>query len=207
MSKTYAYIDGWNFYHGIDTPELHPLGFVDLWRLCQHVVGTRSTIARAYYFSATDYHKAKLERQQFWWDALESAGVRIEQPGFFSAERKEKTTDVRLALKLAEDASSAAEEFDTVLLISADADFIPALEKVKRYRKEIRICFPPGMRCQELCRFHQFASQITKGDLELCLFDGARRTKKGESLTKALDYGWACKVNGSITYPLRSDLS
>jgi len=200
MSKTYAYIDGWNFYHGINTPELHPLGFVDLWRLCQHLVGTRSTVERVYYFSATDYHKDKLERQRFWWDALESAGVRVEQPGFFGAERQEKTTDVRLALRIVEDVRST-EDFDTVMLVSADADFIPALEKARLYHKDVRIWFPPGMNCQELRRFHQFADQIEKGDLERCLFDGAKRTKKGQPLSKALDYGWACKVNGSTTYP------
>ncbi len=200
MSKAYAYIDGWNFYHGINKPDLHPLGFVDLRRLCQHILGTRSTVTRVYYFTATDYHDEKLERQRFWWDALESAGVTVAQPGFFGRERKEKTTDVRLALKMAEDVSSPAEDFDTVLLVSADADFMPALEKAKRNRKEIRIAFPPGMGCEELTKFHQFAEQITKDDLEICLFDGERRTKRNVALRKALDYGWACRIEGRIKY-------
>jgi hypothetical protein len=201
MSKAHAYIDGWNFYHGINKPGLHPLGFVDLKRLCQHILGTRSTVTQVYYFTATDYHGEKLERQQFWWDALESAGVTVAEPGFFGRERKEKTTDVRLALKIAEDASLPMDVFDTVLLISADADFIPALEKAKLHRKEIRIAFPPGRCCEELSKFHRFAEPITKGDLELCLFDGERRTNNNVPLAKALDYGWACKVNGVIKYP------
>jgi uncharacterized LabA/DUF88 family protein len=200
VSKAYAYVDGWNFYHGINKPELHALGFVNLWRLCQHLLFNRSTVTRVYYFTATDYHTQKLERQQFWWDALESVGVQVAEPGFFGRERKEKTTDVRLALKIAEDVSSAAEEFDTVLLISADADFIPALEKAKRCRKEIRVAFPPGHNSEELKRFHQFAQPITKDDLEQSVFDGEGRTKKNVPLTKALDYGWACRVKGTIQY-------
>ncbi len=202
MSKAYAYIDGWNFYHGINKPDLHPFGFVDLKRLCQHILGTRSTVTKVYYFTATDYHGEKLERQQFWLDALESAGVTIAERGYFSREREEKTTDVRLALQIVEDANSRTEEFDTVLLVSADADFSPALEKAKRNRKEIRIAFPPGLGCKELMKFNPFAEQITKGDLELCLFAGERRTKKNIPLAKALDYGWACKINGTPTLPV-----
>jgi hypothetical protein len=73
---------------------------------------------------------------------------------------------------------SGCSPFDTVLLISADADFIPAIEKAKRYRKEIRVAFSPGHNSEELKRFYQFAQPITKYDLELCVFDGEGRTKK-----------------------------
>ena len=38
----------------------------------------------------------------------------------------------------------------TVLLIAADADFIPALEKAKGCRKELRVAFPPGHNSEEM---------------------------------------------------------
>jgi uncharacterized LabA/DUF88 family protein len=199
MLKAYAYIDGWNFYRGINTPELHGLGFVDLKRLCQHLLGTRAVVTKVRYFSATGNRSGPTEKQQFWFDALEGAGVCVEELGFFGREHSEKTTDVRLALQLVEDTNSCNEDCDLVLLVSADADFIPALEKAKVRGKEIRIAFPPGTNCEELKRFHPFAERITKADLEIALFDAEGHTKSGVSLAKAHRYGWTCKVNGVVT--------
>lgn len=201
METAYVYVDGWNFYHGINTPELHPLGFTDLKKLCQHILGTRVQVDRVHYFTATDYDKRAIERQQFWLDALASSGVLIEKPGFFRnnperGKHEEKTTDVRIALKIAEDARVG--KHTHILLLSADADFLPALEQAHALRKRIKIVFPPGLNCQELKQFDQFAEAITKSDLEFALFDGERRTLKGVPLSKALEYGWACKIGGRI---------
>ena len=48
--------------------------------------------------------------------------------------------------------------------------------------------------------FHRFAHPITKYSLEFSVFYGEGRTKKDVPLTKALDYGWACNINGTIQY-------
>ena len=106
----YVYVDGWNFYHGINTPELHPLGFTDLRKLCQHILGTRVQVDRVHYFTATDYDKSAIERQRFLAGrSRELCRVLVEPPGFFRhiperGKHEEKTTDVRIALKIAEDA-------------------------------------------------------------------------------------------------------
>ena len=49
-------------------------------------------------------------------------------------------------------------------------------------------------------RLSRFAQPITKYNLEFSVFDGEGRTKKNVPLTKALDYGWACNINGTIQY-------
>lgn len=202
--KAVAYVDGWNFYHGINTPELHPLGFVNLRELCKRLLGAWE-LERVHYFSAADYQDEKKERQRFWLDALESAGVTIEKLGFFqhkprTGTMEEKTTDVRIALKIAEDASTG--DHACVLLVSADADFVPALEKAKELRKIIRVAFPPGLGCKRLEDVVPYRpDRICRDDLEAALFDGEACTKKGVYLKKALDYGWACKINGKVSYP------
>jgi hypothetical protein len=202
METAYAYVDGWNYYHGINTPELHALGFTNPKKLCQHILGNHVRVERVHYFTATDSHASNLERQQFWLDALASVGVVIEERGFFrydaaKGKPEEKTTDVRLALKIVEDAR--LRNHTHVLLLSADADFSPALQQVRAFRKRIKVAFPPGRGCQELRQFDPFAQAITKGDLEVALFDGEGRTAKGIPLTKALDYGWACRLGGRFT--------
>ena len=40
---------------------------------------------------------------------------------------------------------------------------------------------------------------VKEADLKRSLFDGERCTNAGTSLVKALDYGWACKLNGAVT--------
>jgi hypothetical protein len=206
MSIAYAYVDGWNFYHGINTPELHPLGFVDLRRLTGRLLMGRAHIERVYYFTAIDYHKPLQERQRFWFDALESAGVTVGETGFFKPEGgryKEKTTDVSMALKIAEDAASD-ENFDSLLLVSADADFVPALEQARRFKKRIYVAFPPGLRCEELAQVDPKHQTIDRDDLELCLFDGDSITANGTPLGKAGDYGWAYRSKGRIIYGSRA---
>jgi hypothetical protein len=111
----------------------------------------------------------------------------------------EKTTDVRLALQLDEDARTAAHK--VVLLISADADFMPALQRAKRLGKMVKVAFPPGLHCKTLQEVDPFPVEINKQDLELSLIDGEGTTEQpGERLDKAFEYGWACRLQGRVVY-------
>jgi len=198
----YVYVDGWNFYHGINRPGLHPLGFCNFWKLGQHLLGTRAMVIRARYFSATDYKRQVADEQQmFWLRALKSIKVEVAEMGRFQRSEKkgweEKTTDVRLALQLDEDARTATH--NVVLLISADADFLPALQRAKTLGKIVKIAFPPGLHCNALQKVDPSPHEITKEDLELNLIDGEGPTEKpGERLSKALEYGWACRLQGRV---------
>ena len=201
----YVYVDGWNFYHGINTPELHPLGFCKFWKLGQYILGQRATVTKVRYFSAVDYHSQIAEAQQkFWLRALRSLRVEVAELGRFEylpQKRKveEKTTDVRLALQIDEDARTAPHK--VVLLISADADFVPALQRAKCLGKSVKVAFPPGLQCKALRELDPFPSEVNKQDLEINLIDGEGTTEqRGERLTKALEYGWACRLKGRVVY-------
>jgi hypothetical protein len=167
------------------------------------MLGTRAEVTRVRYFSATDYHaQVAAAQQKFWLRALKSVNVEIAELGRFqySPQRKkpeEKTTDVRLALQLDEDARTGPHE--VVLLISADADFLPALQRAKRLGKMVKVAFPPGRQCNALEEVDPFPFKINKQDLELNLIDGEGTTEQpGERLTKALEYGWACRLKGRV---------
>lgn len=62
--------------------------------------------------------------------------------------KQEKYTDVNLALQVFEDAMY--DRFDKAILVSADSDFIPAIERVRKLKKEILILFPPTLNSNEI---------------------------------------------------------
>ena len=198
------YVDGWNFYHGIDKPDLHPLGFCDFRRLGKRLLGAGTTVDKVTYFTSKDHNPYRKEKQEFWLDALRSVGIEVADPGFFQySEQKhsheEKTTDVCLALRLAEDARTGSH--DTVLLISADADFVPALELAKKHKRDliVRVAFPPGHKCRRLEAIDPFTLKIDKADLEDSLFDGDGRTERGVRLAgRSRQFGWAFRRGDSI---------
>jgi hypothetical protein len=133
---------------------------------------------------------------------LESVGVEIAHRGFFqySGDRKgmeEKTIDVRLALELVEDVRIGGH--DTVLLISADADFLPALERAKKQKPGliVKVAFPPGHKCQAMEAVDRFPQKIEREDLEQSLFDAAGLTKNGLRISVMAErFGWAYKLKG-----------
>jgi hypothetical protein len=179
-ATAYVYIDGWNFYHGINKPGLHPLGFCNFRKLAQSLLGTMARVEKVCYFSAIDHQTVVASAQQaFWLRALKSVNVEVAELGRFQyseekGKQEEKTTDVRLALRLAEDARTSAHKY--VLLISADGDFVPALQRAKRLGKVVKVAFPPGLRCDALEQVDRWPYAITQDNLEHSLIDGEGTT-------------------------------
>lgn len=94
---------------------------------------------------------------------------------------QEKQTDVALGVAMVE--SAMLDEYDTAFLISADMDFIPAIEKVKTYGKKVVIALPPGRRSFDLedsasSVYHLKENAIRKSQLPLEIEVGARRITK-----------------------------
>lgn len=74
--------------------------------------------------------------------------IRCDKPQWVN---KEKRTDVAIAVNMLDDAYNNL--YDVAYLISADTDFVPALEKIRLLQKTIIVCFPPNKRADELLRF------------------------------------------------------
>jgi uncharacterized LabA/DUF88 family protein len=151
-----CYVDGFNLYHAIA-----PLGLkndkVNLWSLTESLLRPNETLVAVNYFSAyATWRKAAYARHRAYVRDLKNSGVTPVMAHFKSknreclscgdkwVEHEEKETDVRMALKMLEDAID--DVFDRAYVISADSDLVPVVQTIRRRRpqKGILIVTPPG---------------------------------------------------------------
>lgn len=122
------------------------LKWVNLRALCQHFCDEGDILDKVYYFTSyakhikgggTKRHKTYID------DFLKDFGVEATFGFFntFEGKTTEKQTDVNLALQLFEDAIK--DKYDKAILLSADTDFIPAIERVNKLGKEVLLLLPP----------------------------------------------------------------
>ena len=169
-----VYIDGFNLYHAIDdlnyvyvkgrkTHTLKPaadqcqhLKWVDLWKLSESLLRNYQEVVAVNYYSAyATWRKAEHVRHREYVRALESTGVRAVMSVFKEQRRsckncgskwvrhEEKESDVRIATDLAVDAM--LDKYDDALLISADSDLKPPIERVRKEMptKNVVVAAPP----------------------------------------------------------------
>lgn len=137
-----AYIDGYNLYHAEVNLNDNRLKWVNLRALCQHFCDESDTLDKVYYFTAyAEYHKSNPKKaykidnhKKYTDDFLSGFGVE-KKLGFFSGAKKEKQTDINLALQFYEDA--IYNRFDKAFLVTADTDFVAVVKKI-RDNKETR---------------------------------------------------------------------
>lgn len=179
MIRTVALIDGYNFYHPLEShfkktgENLKWLNYRKFFeRLLQSDSRLRECqLSEIYFFTAIASHRGPeaVDRHLTYLQALEITGVKIIKGIFKKKHRsckscnttwlghEEKETDVRIATKLIELAMNDA--FDYCLLCSADSDLVPAVEMVKKYfpKKQIVLVTPPSKvnveKLKSLCHF------------------------------------------------------
>ena len=171
-----TYIDGFNLYFGIrweamkqGSPELpDPVWYSYLWldldRMCRHMLTDRQELAVIKYFTAPIMgSKGKQQRQNAYLDAIRTLPRVQIILGRFEPEKKEcvkckypnlhpqeKKTDVNIATNLICDA--LADVYETAILVTADSDLVPAIQAVKKLKpsKRIVVAFPPNRYSKEL---------------------------------------------------------
>ena len=162
----FAYIDGFNFYHGMLDARLHNSRWLDLRALCTALLRSRQQLYLVRYFtSRVRYDPLGAKNQAVFIDALLArGGVEIEfghflatsvecrKCGFVRTKREEKKTDVNMAVRLLEDAFD--DRFDLAIVVSADSDLVPPIEAVRRRfpSKRVVVAFPPQRRSAQLRR-------------------------------------------------------
>lgn len=163
-TRVSAYIDGFNLYHAIDErarldPTKNRLKWLDLWALCRvYAPGPQYELTGVLYFSAyATWLTGPYRRHQVYTDALKATGVTCIMGEFKEKRRKckrcgatwikheEKETDVALGVRLVCD--SFLDSYDRALVITADADVVPAIKAVRSIHpaKEVRILTPPDL--------------------------------------------------------------
>jgi uncharacterized LabA/DUF88 family protein len=180
--RIYAYTDGFNLYHGMmENEEWGALRWLDHAAVARCLVPDEGSVLCVQYFTSWVTEPDRLKRQRQYLVALEAhADLRIHY-GRFEKQRikcrkcekrftrpHEKETDVRLATALVADAFD--DLYDTILLISADADLAPAVEYVKeRFGKRLLLIDPPNRHSDELLALSDYSrTKIPKKTLEDC---------------------------------------
>jgi predicted nuclease of predicted toxin-antitoxin system len=179
MDSVYVYIDGYNFYHGINHPGWLKYGWCDFVqlsrRLSDKAFGHLFQVEVVKYYTAPvllgqENKAGERARQEIWLDAIRVATptVRVIKGRFQKIgtnPRREKETDVNIAVDMQWDIA----KFGRAILISGDSDFIPAIRAVRRAAKPVVVFLPPnqdGYRPPEDCVFR--VEQITRDDLAAC---------------------------------------
>jgi len=175
------FVDGFNLYHSLATlakesgdESVKWLDLVGLANGCLHEIGGSSLLRSVHYFTALPEHlyladSGRLQRHRAYLRALTAHGVvrpsivlgRImqQQVSIQVAGAKvngrvwrEKGTDVALAMALLREASLG--DMDEAVIISGDADYLPAVQVFREMypRIGLRFAFPRGRASKELSR-------------------------------------------------------
>lgn len=171
--RTIFLVDGFNLYHSTVDIARYCNGLKVKWlnihSLCKSylpLIGKDATIESIYYFSALAYHlndPGVIKRHKDYIKCLRETGVE-EQLARFKRKTihcshggkitryEEKETDVAIASKLFEVLIN--DECDTVILMTGDTDFTPAIKTAKRLCpcKRIIFSFPFGRKNDELAK-------------------------------------------------------
>ena len=158
MNRAIVYIDGFNLYFGLCDKGWRRYLWLDLAQLASRLLKPDQTLAGVKYFTArVRADPAKVQRQATYLQALDvRGGVSIYYGRYQQRSRncrncnavwteyEEKMSDVRLAVELVKDAYTS--QFDTAIIVSADADLQPPLELIRQSfpSKRVVAVFPPA---------------------------------------------------------------
>lgn len=162
--RVIAYIDGYNFYHGLKESRWERYLWLDLPKFVQNLLKDNQKLEATKYFTARVSDPiARRKRQSTFLEALEVRGNINIYFGKFQINPRvcnrcraithvpnEKMTDVNIAVQMMTDAFN--DDFDTALVISADSDLVPPIEAIKNLRQDKRIvvAFPPNRFSEDL---------------------------------------------------------
>lgn len=153
--RVIAYIDGFNFYHAVDELKKPHLKWVNLWSVADSLLRSNQKLQAVKYYSAyARWIPGAYQRHMAYVRALEATGVTATMSEF--KERKvsckrcgarwktheEKETDVFLAVDIVDDLRS--NNFDLAILITADTDIRPAVNRIRATSgKHVLVATPP----------------------------------------------------------------
>ncbi len=169
-----AYIDGFNFYHGLMAKGWGRFRWLDYRALMERFTLPEQELVAVKYFTSRVIHEpTSLARQEVYLRALEKRGgvevitgeyqtrkVQCPKCDRWYKRRQEKKTDVNLATHLVADAYE--DHYDCFFLLTADADLVPAAEFViERHHKPMVLIDPPRRHSDELASLSSSHLHIT----------------------------------------------
>ena len=138
MDRVMVFIDGGNFFNGIQKLDIYFYDVV-IGKVVDIVVGDRKLI-RTYYYTVrpTDRSSKTYTIQMRFLDQLERSNymkVRYGRLVGIAPNLKEKGTDVFLAIDMLN--LAYRNTYDTAILISGDGDFVEVIESIQQMGKQV----------------------------------------------------------------------
>ncbi len=170
MNRVTFYFDGFNFYNGLKEQSKADKSWrkyywFDVVKFCQSFISPDQTLVAVKYFTSDPLNVQQRQRHKKFFEVNSVLNPNTFQiiNGKYKKKNiecnlchsvfehpEEKRTDVNLSVSLLLDC--ALDKTDTLILVSADTDLIPAIQaiKVNYPTKKIRVYFPPSRTSGEL---------------------------------------------------------
>ena len=210
MARVRAYIDGFNFYHGLMAKGWSQFRWLDYEKLVDSLTRPDDEIVSIKYFTSLMKHQPeKLMRQKLYLKAIEAYSPNIEiVEGEFEQRPvqcreclqwykrpQEKKTDVSIATHLVSDAyeGEVGGRYDEVLLICADSDLVPAVDFIRRrHGKWIFLVDPPRRHSADLAAISDQHIYVQRRQLRDCQLPNPveYNSKKGKPMRIHAPEGW-----------------
>lgn len=200
--RVIAYIDGFNLYFGLRDKGWKQLYWLDVALLVENLLKRDQQLEAVRYFTARiSRPRNKQERQNAFLEANAELGKCTMHYGQYLDKSREcprchrkhlvpeeKMTDVNIAVEMMADASENS--FDTALLISADSDLTPPVEKIKSLfpHKRIVAAFPPERNSQRLASAVDAQFTIGRGRLSRSLLPEVIKKSDGFAIKRPAEW-------------------
>ncbi|MBM3142903.1 MAG: NYN domain-containing protein [Chloroflexi bacterium] len=174
--RVIAYVDGFNLYFGLKEKGWRCYYWLNVKLLCQNLlISPQHLIVVKYFTSRITSPPDKRKRQSIFLEALNTVdGIKpyygkyqltplmCEKCGHQNDIPEEKMTDVQITSEMVSDAHR--NKYDTALLVSADRDLVPSIEKVRSEfpHKHVIVVFPPMRTNDDLRRVANGFVHITE---------------------------------------------
>lgn len=191
--RVIAYIDGFNLYFGLREKGWKQLYWLDVALLAENLLKSNQHLQEVRYFTARiSKPQSKQRRQNAFLEANAELGkCKMHYGQYLNKYRKcprcnfrhevpeEKMTDVNIAVEMMSDALQ--DNFDAALLISADSDLTPPVEKIKKLfpNKRVVAAFPPARNSQRLASAADAQFTIGRGRLARSLLPKTIKKSNG----------------------------
>jgi uncharacterized LabA/DUF88 family protein len=178
--KVIVYMDGFNFYYGLKSKNWRKYYWLDMVKFSEKLLRQHQELVEVCYFSAKPTDISKSKRQDAFFQANKLNNKFTLHLGKYLAKDitcrycnrinhsfEEKETDVRIATTMLADVYK--KRCDVTLLVSADSDLVPSIERIREIdpTHKIIVCFPPNRYSSNLEKW----SNITKILANKTLYD------------------------------------
>ena len=181
--KVIVYVDGFNFYYGLKSKSWRKYYWLDMVKFAEKLLRPHQQLVEICYFSAKSIDNQKSIRQNSFFQANRlnpkfslhlgkylKKNITCKYCHRINHSFEEKETDVRIATAMLADVYQ--KRCDITMLVSADSDLVPPIERIKEIAPahKIIVCFPPSRHSSNLRKWSNGVKILTNRRLyEECL--------------------------------------